>query len=44
MTGKEFKLDWTVTGNDQFAQVEFLEIEYHFPSDVAGTGAYLKID
>ena len=41
MTGKEFKLDWTIVGNDQFAQVEFIEIEYHFPNEVAATGAPL---
>ena len=32
LTGKEFKLDWTVakdsSGEQQFAQVSFLEIKY----------------
>ena len=28
LTGKEFKLDWTKDGDDQFAQVHFIEIDY----------------
>ena len=28
LVGKEFKLDWTKDGDDQFAQVEFIEIDY----------------
>ena len=28
LTGKEFKLDWTTNGDDQYAQVEFLEIDF----------------
>ena len=26
--GKEFKLDWTLMGHDQFAQILNIEIEY----------------
>ena len=26
--GKEFKLDWTIMGQDQFAQILNIEIEY----------------
>ena len=28
LTGSEFKLDWTKDGDDQFAQVKFIEIDY----------------
>ena len=28
MKGKEFKLDWTKDGDDQFAQVDFIKIRY----------------
>ena len=28
VTGREFKLDWTKEGDDQFAQVKFIEIDY----------------
>ena len=31
LTGRDFKLDWTINGHDQFAQVQFLEIDYHYP-------------
>ena len=31
LTGRDFKLDWTINGQDQYAQVEFLEIDYHYP-------------
>ena len=31
LTGRDFKLDWTISGQDQYAQVEFLEIDYHYP-------------
>ena len=28
LTGTEFKLDWTKRGDDQWAQVSFIEIDY----------------
>ena len=28
LTGKEFKLDWTKNGDDQYSQVKFIEIDY----------------
>ena len=28
LTGNEFKLDWTKNGDDQFAQIKFIEIDY----------------
>ena len=28
LEGREFKLDWTKDGDDQFAQVKFIEIDY----------------
>ena len=28
LTGREFKLQWTIDGDDQFAQVKFIEIDY----------------
>ena len=28
VAGREFKLDWTKDGDDQFAQVKFIEIDY----------------
>ena len=28
LTGKEFRLDWTKKGDDQWAQVKFIEIDY----------------
>ena len=32
VAGTEFKLDWTKDGDDQWAQVKFIEIDY----EVAG--------
>ena len=32
VAGTEFKLDWTKDGDNQFAQVKFIEIDY----EVAG--------
>ena len=28
LTGKEFRLDWTKNGDDQYSQVKFIEIDY----------------
>ena len=37
LEGREFKLDWTKDGDDQFAQVKFIEIDYVIGQD---TGSF----
>ena len=38
LTGKNFKLDWTHDGDDQYAQVSLLTIDYEFCLDASCTG------
>ena len=28
LTGRKFKLDWTIPNKDQYAQIQFLEIQF----------------
>ena len=43
LTGSEFKLDWTKDGDDQWAQVKFIEIDY-IVSQVSGKLPFLGQD